>query len=98
MRPNGDTGVRRLKRHVHTDTAPSLALPTDIEKTIVLASDGYPYLKDSLEASEHALQGVLRDDPLLFRTYKATKGIQQGNLSFDDRAYVKITRKEHAEE
>jgi serine/threonine protein phosphatase PrpC len=66
-----------------------LSLLPDIE-TIVLASDGYPYLKDSLEASEQALQEVLRDDPLLFRKYKSTKGLQAGNVSFDDRAYVKI--------
>jgi glycerophosphoryl diester phosphodiesterase len=74
-----------------------LSLPSDI-KTVVLASDGYPYVKGSLEASEQALQEVLRDDPLLFRTYKATKGVQKGNVSFDDRAYVKIEMKEHAEE
>jgi len=64
-------------------------LPTDIE-TIVLASDGYPYLKRSLHESEQALQEVLQDDPLLFRKYKATKGVREGHISFDDRAYVKL--------
>jgi hypothetical protein len=63
---------------------------TEHVKTIVLASDGYPYLKDSLEASEQALQTLLRDDPLLFRQYKATKGLIRGLISFDDRSYVKI--------
>jgi glycerophosphoryl diester phosphodiesterase len=66
-----------------------ISLPGDIE-TIVLASDGYPYLKDSLQASEDALQEILRDDPLLFRKYKSTKGLQKKNVSFDDRAYVKV--------
>lgn len=66
-----------------------LSLPSHTE-TIVLASDGYPHLKDSLEASEQALQEALQDDPLLFRKYKATKGLQPGNISFDDRAYVKL--------
>jgi len=66
-----------------------LSLPDDVD-AIVLASDGYPYLKDTLEASEQALQEVLLDDPLLFRKYKTTKGLQTGNVSFDDRAYVKI--------
>lgn len=65
---------------------------------IVLASDGYPYLKDNLEASEQALQDVLRDDPLLFRKYKATKGLKPGNVSFDDRAYVKIALAKTVEE
>ena len=68
-------------------------LLSDNVDMIVLASDGYPYLKDSLEASEQALQDVLQDDPLLFRKYKTTKGLQDGNVSFDDRAYVKIMLK-----
>ena len=61
-------------------------------ETIVLATDGYPELKASLEASEKALQDVLTDDPLLFRKYKSTKGLQEGNISFDDRTYVKLRR------
>ena len=64
-------------------------LPQDIT-TIVLASDGYPYLKDSLEASEQALQELLEGDPLLFRLYKSTKGLTEGNISFDDRAYIRL--------
>jgi hypothetical protein len=59
-------------------------------QSIVLASDGYPFLQDTLEASEQALQALLQDDPLLFRMYKSTKGIRQGNFSFDDRTYVKL--------
>ncbi|GHO82386.1 protein phosphatase 2C domain-containing protein [Dictyobacter formicarum] len=66
-----------------------IPLPADAT-TIVLASDGYPYLKDTLEASEQALQEVLQEDPLLFHKYKTTKGLQRGNVSFDDRAYIKI--------
>jgi len=56
----------------------------------VLASDGYPDLKETLAASEERLQEILDDDPLLFRKYKATKGMHEGNVSFDDRAYVKL--------
>jgi glycerophosphoryl diester phosphodiesterase len=66
------------------------SLPADT-KTIVLASDGYPYLRGSLDESEQALHALLRDDPLLFRQYKATKGMTAGLVSFDDRAYVKVT-------
>ena len=66
--------------------------------TIILASDGYPILKESLESSEQALHQILEADPLLFRTYKATKGVQEGNLSYDDRAYMKLRlRGEHSE-
>jgi hypothetical protein len=62
----------------------------DVVETIVLASDGYPVLKDSLEASEQALQEILRDDPLLFRKHKSTKGLKEGYISYDDRTYVKV--------
>src|SRR5438552_6984417 len=71
-------------------------LPAEIQ-TIILASDGYPYLKDTLEASENALQEILHDDPLLFRNYKATKGMNLENVSFDDRTYVKLSVREATE-
>jgi len=58
--------------------------------TLILASDGYPILKNSLEASEQALHHILENDPLLFRLYKATKGVQDGHVSYDDRAYIKL--------
>jgi hypothetical protein len=67
-------------------------------QTIVLVSDGYPFLHDTLEASKQALHALLQDDPLLFRLYKSTKGVQQGNRSFDDRTYVKlVSTQAHAE-
>jgi hypothetical protein len=69
--------------------------PTDLH-TIVLASDGYPYLQETLGASEQQLQELLNEDPLLFRRYKATKGMKQDNISFDDRTYVKLKVKEEA--
>ena len=56
---------------------------------IILASDGYPFLHDTLEQSEAALRDLLCEDPLLFRLYKSTKGLQDGLFSFDDRAYLK---------
>jgi len=59
-------------------------------RTIILASDGYPVLKDSLEASEEELRHILENDPLLFRFYKSTKGVQEGYVSYDDRAYIKL--------
>ncbi len=66
-------------------------IPDDIS-SIVLATDGYPLLRSSLAESEAALRELLHDDPLLFRKYKSTKGLQHGNVSFDDRAYVKLAR------
>ena len=57
---------------------------------IVLASDGYPVLKSTLEESERALQYILENDPLCFRVYRSTKGLKPGNKSFDDRAFCRI--------
>lgn len=55
---------------------------------IVLASDGYPFLKPTLKESEDALNAQLRRDPYNIHTFLATKGLMEGNLSFDDRAYI----------
>ena len=59
-------------------------------KEIVLATDGYPFLHPTLEASEAALARQLADDPLNIGTFQATKGCMKGNQSFDDRAYIRF--------
>ena len=59
-------------------------------KEIVLASDGYPFLCPTLQASEAALARQLADDPLNIGTFQATKGCMKGNQSFDDRAYIRF--------
>jgi glycerophosphoryl diester phosphodiesterase len=59
-------------------------------REIVLATDGYPFLKPTLAESEAALRELLRKDPMLVTLYQATKGIMQGNCSFDDRAYLRV--------
>lgn len=60
---------------------------------IVLASDGYPVLKNSLKESEEKLLEILEKDPLLINIYKSTKGLQKGNISYDDRTYIKFVVK-----
>lgn len=59
-------------------------------QTVILCSDGYPYVCDSLEESEKTLMELLRTDVLLISKYKSTKGLQDGAKSFDDRAWIKI--------
>lgn len=59
-------------------------------KTIILASDGYPTLKGTLEETEKDLKDLLEADPLCFRQFKSAKGLQKGNQSFDDRTYIKF--------
>lgn len=62
-------------------------------KELILASDGYPELFRTLEESESFLKKVINEDPMLIRLYKSTKGVQKGQDSFDDRAYVRIKLK-----
>lgn len=58
---------------------------------VVLASDGYPTLLPTLHESEEALAQHLTDDPQNITDFIATKGLVDGNVSFDDRAYIKLT-------
>lgn len=57
---------------------------------VVLASDGYPVLFSTLKESEEALRHQLAADPQNIGTFVATKGLMPGNVSFDDRAYVRL--------
>ena len=57
---------------------------------IVLASDGYPFLKPSLAESEAALSHLIVYDPQCIHEFVATKGLVAGNKSFDDRTYVRF--------
>lgn len=59
-------------------------------KSIVLASDGYPKLFNTLNKSESYLEFIIKNDPLCFKYHKSTKGLQKNNKSFDDRAYIKF--------
>ena len=59
-------------------------------KEIVLSSDGYPFLKNTLAESEQALKDLLTDDPLCIEKFFATKGLMKGNVSFDDRTYIRL--------
>ena len=59
--------------------------------SVVLASDGYPTLLPTLKESEEALALHLANDPQNIGDFVATKGLVEGNVSFDDRAYIKLT-------
>lgn len=58
---------------------------------VVLASDGYPFLKPILAASEAALAEQIANDPQNIHSFIATKGIVEGNKSFDDRTYIRFS-------
>ena len=67
-----------------SDTIPSSS------SEIVLASDGYPFLKPTLAASEASLAEQIANDPQNIHSFIATKGIVEGNKSFDDRTYIRF--------
>lgn len=67
-----------------SDTIPSSS------SEIVLASDGYPFLEPTLAASEAALAEQIANDPQNIHSLIATKGIVEGNKSFDDRTYIRF--------
>ena len=62
-----------------------------VRSSAVLASDGYPTLLPTLRDTEKALAKQLADDPQNIHSFVATKGLVEGNKSFDDRAYVRLT-------
>ena len=67
-------------------------LPLDFRPwEIVLASDGYPFLCNTLEESESRLRKQREDDPLNIGTaFQATKAFHPDFNSFDDRAYIRF--------
>lgn len=67
-------------------------IDTNNATEIILASDGYLQLKSTLIDSENHLKKALKEDPLLYKTYKETKGCYEGQNSFDDRSYLKLEK------
>lgn len=74
----------------YSDSASASGTIPSSSSEIVLASDGYPFLKPTLAASEAALAEQIANDPQNIRSFIATKGIVEGNKSFDDRTYIRF--------
>lgn len=64
--------------------------PVAAEEELILASDGYPEPMPTLKASEERLEQDIAEDPLRIGRNKTTKGVAPAQVSFDDRAYVRI--------
>ena len=73
-----------------SDSASASGTIPSSSSEIVLASDGYPFLEPTLAASEAALAEQIANDPQNIRSFIATKGIVEGNKSFDDRTYIRF--------
>lgn len=59
-------------------------------KEIVFASDGYPEVLPTLDATEQALARTLAADPLMYKIHPQVKGLRPGWVSYDDRSYIRF--------
>lgn len=73
---------------IHAEQVPCLTV-CDTEE-LILASDGYPTLHDTLSATEQHLADILTKDPLCINENPSSKCLVEGNRSFDDRTYLRI--------
>lgn len=73
------------------DTSKILTFDVKENDTIIMASDGYPEIFDTLEKTEERLKEIIKKGPLCDTDFISTKGIAPGNTSFDDRTYIKFT-------
>lgn len=62
----------------------------DAGSELILASDGYPKILDTLSETEFYLQEMLKKDVLCIEELIGTKGVAFGNVSFDDRSYLRF--------
>ena len=90
-----DPDTNNPYRYVVIDGQPidaSLVPVLNVENTseLILASDGYPKVFDTLNESEEYLKYVLKKDPLCIQENPSSKCLVDGNLSFDDRTYLRI--------
>ena len=72
----------------HVNPKNTQVIPVKNGDFIVLASDGYPELFDTLEKTEENLFSLLKKDPNCINELRSTKGLSSGNESFDDRTYI----------
>lgn len=66
-------------------------IPVPEHSLVTLATDGYPRLMESFEDSESCLNELLTNDPLCYKENLQTKGLVEGNCSFDDRCFLQFT-------
>ena len=57
---------------------------------IIMCSDGYPVIENTLEKSEEKLKKLLKKDILCISELCSTKGVKIGDISFDDRTYLRF--------
>lgn len=76
-------GFKTLEKDIHVVQIPQSTT------SLILTSDGYPVIEDTLKKTELALSKILKDDPLMIGKYATTKGLSENKLSYDDRSYLR---------
>lgn len=76
-------GYKTLKKDIHI-----IKITKNI-KSIILTSDGYPVVENTLKETENKLSEILKDDPLMIGKYATTKGLEDNKISYDDRSYLR---------
>lgn len=59
-------------------------------RRLVLASDGYPVLRPTLDQTEAELARVVTEDPLMITLAPGTKAVGPGRSAYDDRTFVSV--------
>ena len=76
-------GYKTLEKDIHV-----ISISNTI-KSIILTSDGYPVIEETLEKTEETLFNILKKDPLMIGKYATTKGLSDNKCSYDDRSYLR---------
>lgn len=66
-----------------------IQVPADIRQ-LVLVSDGYPFIRDCLAATEAELAALMQRDPLGIREWTRPAALGPTLKAFDDRAWVRV--------
>lgn len=66
-----------------------ITIPETVNE-LVITSDGYPKVFDTLAQTQTALNEMLARDPLCINENITSKGMLPGQISFDDRTYLKL--------
>ncbi|GAA2537167.1 hypothetical protein GCM10010435_00140 [Winogradskya consettensis] len=72
---------------------PSLIVVHPLPATItdlIIASDGYPVIHPTLAETEAILATLIARDPWCVAELAGTKGVRRGQISFDDRSYLRL--------
>lgn len=71
------------------DLIKTIDIPSDLTH-LSLGSDGYPKIFDTLEKTEAGLTKLLELDPLCIEENIGAKGMVRGQVSYDDRCFIRV--------